>query len=139
MLPGSAAGLGCRASAAGLRLPGFGCRASAAGLRLPGFGCRASAAGLRRYLMELNRSAASWRRKSRRLRIREQAAARRVRRVNVAVTLGEGASLVWIDIAFERMADRRPDNLVFPFHMRYAANGADITRPRQPHLQGAER
>jgi phage baseplate assembly protein W len=39
--------------------------------------------------------AASWRRKSRQLRIREP----RVRLVNVAVTLGEGASLVWIDIA----------------------------------------
>jgi phage baseplate assembly protein W len=42
----------------------------------------------------------------------------RIRLVNVAVTPGEEPSLVWIDIAYVRQADRRPDNLVFPFYLR---------------------
>jgi phage baseplate assembly protein W len=42
----------------------------------------------------------------------------RIQLVNVAVTPGEDPSLVWIDIAYVRAADRRPDNLVFPFYLK---------------------
>jgi phage baseplate assembly protein W len=81
-------------------------------IMLPSFGC-----GLRRYLMEPN--ALSVRTAmaediTTAIRLWEP----RVRLVNVAVTPGDEPELVWIDIAYERAADRRPDNLVFPFYLR---------------------
>ncbi len=81
-------------------------------IMLPGFGC-----GLRRYLMEPNSL-------STRTAMAEDITAAlrqwepRIRLVNVAVTPGDDPSLVWIDIAYERLADRRPDNLVFPFYLK---------------------
>ncbi len=81
-------------------------------IMLPSFGC-----GLLRYLMEPNTlstrtsmeqdiisSLAQWE--------------PRVRLVNVAVTPGEDPSLVWIEISYVRLADLRPDNLVYPFYLK---------------------
>ncbi|MFC4115209.1 GPW/gp25 family protein [Nonomuraea zeae] len=81
-------------------------------IMLPGFGC-----GLRRYLMEPNSvtTRAAMRRDI------EDALSRwepRIETTNVSVTAGEEASLVWIDIAYRRLADRREDNLVYPFYLR---------------------
>ena len=42
----------------------------------------------------------------------------RIRLTNVAVTPDEDPSLVWIEIAYVRVADLRPDNLVYPFYLR---------------------
>jgi uncharacterized protein len=79
---------------------------------LPTFGC-----GLRRYLMQPNTTAT---RASMQQDI-EDALGRwepRIRLTNVAVTPGEDPSLVWIEIAYLRLADRRADNLVYPFYLR---------------------
>lgn len=79
---------------------------------LPGFGC-----GLRRYLMEPNTTAT----RAGMQRDIEDALARwepRVTVTNVAVTPGEEPSLVWIDISYVRLVDRREDNLVYPFYLR---------------------
>jgi Bacteriophage baseplate protein W len=81
-------------------------------IMLPSFGC-----GLRRYLMEpnsLSTRTAMAEDMTAALRLWEP----RIRLINVAVTPGEDPSLVWIDIAYERSADRRPDNLVFPFYLK---------------------
>ena len=81
-------------------------------IMLPAFGC-----GLRRYLMAPNTAAT-------RTAIRQditQALALwepRVRVTDVSVTPGEDPTLVWIDISFVRLADLRPDNLVYPFYLR---------------------
>ncbi|MCJ0874251.1 GPW/gp25 family protein [Streptomyces sp. AP-93] len=78
----------------------------------PTFGC-----GLRRYLMEPNSAAT-------RAAISAEIAEAltrwepRIRVTEVAVTPGEEPTLVWIDIAFVRLADLRPDNLVYPFYLR---------------------
>jgi phage baseplate assembly protein W len=80
-------------------------------IMLPGFGC-----GLRRYLMEPNTLTT-------RTAMREDisdALSRwepRISLTNVAVTPGEDPSLVWIEIAYVRLADLRPDNLVYPFYL----------------------
>jgi hypothetical protein len=79
---------------------------------LPSFGC-----GLRRYLMEpnsLSTRTAMAEDITEALRLWEP----RIVLTNVAVTPGEDPSLVWIGIAYERTADRRPDNLVFPFYLK---------------------
>jgi phage baseplate assembly protein W len=81
-------------------------------IMLPSFGC-----GLRRYLMEPNNQAT-------RTGMAEDITTAlsqwepRIRLLRVGVTPGEDPSLVWIDIAYERTADRRPDNLVFPFYLK---------------------
>ena len=81
-------------------------------IMLPTFGC-----GLRRYLMEPNSLAT-------RTGMAEDISASlqrwepRITLVNVAVTPGEDPSLVWIEIAYVRKADRRPDNLVYPFYLK---------------------
>lgn len=81
-------------------------------IMLPGFGC-----GLRRYLMEPNTLTT-------RTAMREDisdALSRwepRIQLTNVAVTPGDDPSLVWIEIGYLRRADRRPDNLVYPFYLR---------------------
>lgn len=80
-------------------------------IMLPTFGC-----GLRRYLMAPNTAAT-------RTAIGEditEALSRwepRIQVTNVAVTAGEDPALVWIEIAFVRVADQRPDNLVYPFYL----------------------
>jgi phage baseplate assembly protein W len=77
----------------------------------PDFGC-----GLSRYLMEpntvmtrtsmqrdINNALTQWE--------------PRIQLTNVAVTPGEDPSLVWIEISYVRLADRREDNLVYPFYL----------------------
>jgi uncharacterized protein len=79
---------------------------------LPTFGC-----GLRRYLMEPNTTAT---RASMQQEI-EDALSRwepRIQLTRVAVTPGDDPSLVWIEIAYVRLVDRRTDNLVYPFYLR---------------------
>ena len=81
-------------------------------IMLPGFGC-----GLRRYLMEPNNLTT-------RTAMTEDISTAlgrwepRIRVTNVAVTAGEDPSLVWIEITYVRLADLRPDNVVYPFYLR---------------------
>jgi phage baseplate assembly protein W len=81
-------------------------------IMLPAFGC-----ALRRYLMEPNNLTT-------RTAMREDIATAldtwepRIRVTNVAVTSGEDPSLVWIEISYVRLADLRPDNLVYPFYLK---------------------
>jgi len=81
-------------------------------IMLPTFGC-----GLRRYLMEPNTLTT-------RTAMQQDITAAlkqwepRIRLTNVAVTPDEDPSLVWIEIAYVRRADLRPDNLVYPFYLR---------------------
>lgn len=81
-------------------------------IMLPDFGC-----GLRRYLMEPNTLAT---RTSMENDITEALNRHepRIRLTNVAVTPGEDPSLVWIEIAYVRIADLTPDNLVYPFYLK---------------------
>ena len=81
-------------------------------IMLPDFGC-----GLRRYLMEPNTLAT---RTSMEVDITSalQRWEPRIRLTNVAVTPGEDPSLVWIEIAYVRVADLSPDNLVYPFYLK---------------------
>jgi phage baseplate assembly protein W len=80
-------------------------------IMLPSFGC-----GLRRYLMEPNTL-------STRTSMQEDITSAlqqwepRIRLTNVAVTPGDDPALVWIEIAYVRQADLRPDNLVYPFYL----------------------
>jgi hypothetical protein len=72
----------------------------------PSFGC-----GLRRYLMAPNTLTT-------RTAMAEDIAAAlttwepRIQVTNVAVTPDDNPTLVWIEISYVRLADRRPDNLV---------------------------
>ena len=81
-------------------------------IMLPGFGC-----GLRRYLMEPNNLTT-------RTAMTEDITTAlgrwepRIRVTNVAVTAGEDPSLVWIEITYVRLADLRPDNVVYPFYLK---------------------
>jgi phage baseplate assembly protein W len=81
-------------------------------IMLPSFGC-----GLRRYLMEPNTQTT-------RTGMAEDITTAlnlwepRIQLLHVGVTPGEDPTLVWIDIAYERTADRRSDNLVFPFYLK---------------------
>jgi uncharacterized protein len=78
----------------------------------PDFGC-----GLRHYLMEPNTTMT----RSAMQRDIDVALSRfepRIQLTNVAVTPGEEPSLVWIEISYIRLADRREDNLVYPFYLR---------------------
>jgi phage baseplate assembly protein W len=79
---------------------------------LPSFGC-----GLRRYLMAPNNLTT---RTSMETDIRTalETWEPRIRLVDVAVTPGEDPYLVWVDIAYVRLTDLRPDNLVYPFYLR---------------------
>lgn len=80
-------------------------------IMLPGFGC-----GLRRYLMEPNNLTT-------RTAMTDDITTAlgrwepRIRVTNVAVTAGEDPSLVWIEITYVRLADLRPDNVVYPFYL----------------------
>ncbi|KJS59596.1 GPW/gp25 family protein [Streptomyces rubellomurinus] len=78
----------------------------------PDFGC-----GLRQFLMAPNTAAT---RAALRAEI-EQALGRwepRIQVIGVSVTPGEEPTMVWIDIAYVRLADLRADNLVYPFYLR---------------------
>ena len=76
------------------------------------FGC-----GLRRYLMEPNTLTTRTAMQQDITSALEQWEPR-IRLTNVAVTPDEDPSLVWIEIAYVRRADLRPDNLVYPFYLR---------------------
>jgi uncharacterized protein len=81
-------------------------------IMLPTFGC-----GLRRYLMEPNTLTTRTAMQQDITSALEQWEPR-IRLTNVAVTPDEDPSLVWIEIAYVRRADLRPDNLVYPFYLR---------------------
>lgn len=81
-------------------------------IMLPSFGC-----GLLRYLMEPNTLSTRTSMEQDIISALSQWEPR-IRLVNVAVTPGEDASLVWIEIAYVRLADLRPDNLVYPFYLK---------------------
>lgn len=77
----------------------------------PTFGC-----GLRRYLMEPNTLA------TRTAMAADITSALttwepRIRLTSVSVTPDENPTLVWIEISYVRLADLRPDNLVYPFYL----------------------
>ena len=81
-------------------------------IMLPGFGC-----GLQRYLMEPNTLTT----RTAMQHDVEAALSRwepRIAVTNVAVTPDEDPSLVWIAIAYVRLSDRRPDNIVYPFYLK---------------------
>ena len=80
-------------------------------IMLPDFGC-----GLRRYLMEPN-SVMTRSAMGRDITAALEKWEPRIQLTNVAVTPGEEPSLVWIEIAYVRVADRKPDNLVYPFYL----------------------
>ncbi|MQY12623.1 hypothetical protein SRB5_27590 [Streptomyces sp. RB5] len=79
---------------------------------LPTFGC-----GLRRYLMRPNTPAT---RTSMRQEISDSLARwePRIQVIEVSVTPGDDPALVWISIRYVRTADRREDDLVYPFYLR---------------------
>jgi len=79
---------------------------------LPTFGC-----GLRRYLMQPNSTAT-------RTAMQQEISGSlsrwepRILVISVTVTPGDDPSLVWISISYTRLADRREDDLVYPFYLR---------------------
>ena len=83
----------------------------------PLFGC-----GLRRYLMAPNNAAT-------RTAIRNDVVEAltlwepRIRVTEVSVTAGEVPTLLYLDIAFLRLLDLRPDNLVYPFYLEEGSAG----------------
>ncbi len=81
-------------------------------IMLPSFGC-----GLLRYLMEPNTLGTRTSMEQDIVQALSQWEPR-IRLTNVAVTPGEDPSLLWIDISYVRLADLRPDNLVYPFYLK---------------------
>ena len=79
---------------------------------LPTFGC-----GLRRYLAQPNTTAT---RTSMQQEISGSLARwePRIQVTEVSVTPGDDPALVWISIRYTRLADRREDDLVYPFYLR---------------------
>jgi phage baseplate assembly protein W len=81
-------------------------------IMLPAFGC-----GLRRYLMQPNTL-------STRTAMQEDIATAlatwepRISVSSVTVTTDDDPTLVWIEISYVRLADLRPDNMVYPFYLR---------------------
>ena len=79
---------------------------------MPEFGC-----GLRRFLMTPNTVAT-------RTAIQEEVTEAltlwepRIRLTRVGVDQGDVPTLVWIDIAFVRLIDLAPGNLVYPFYLQ---------------------
>jgi phage baseplate assembly protein W len=77
----------------------------------PAFGC-----GLSRYLMAPNTA-------NTRAAIQQDVTSAlgrwepRIRVLEVTVTPGEEETLLWIDVAYVRLPDLRPDNLVYPFYL----------------------
>ena len=81
-------------------------------IMLPGFGC-----GLRRHLMAPNNLTTRTAMASD-IRSSLETWEPRIQLTEVAVTEGDNPYLVWVDIAYVRRADLRPDNLVYPFYLR---------------------
>ena len=78
---------------------------------MPAFGC-----GLRRYLMAPNTLTT-------RTAMADDITAAltawepRIQLTNVSVAPDDNPTLVWIEISYVRLADRRADNLVYPFYL----------------------
>jgi uncharacterized protein len=81
-------------------------------IMLPTFGC-----GLLRYVMEPNTLSTRTSMEQDIVQALTQWEPR-IRLVNVAVTPREDPSVVWIEIAYVRLADLRLDNLVYPFYLK---------------------
>lgn len=81
-------------------------------IMLPGFGC-----GLRRYLMAPN-NLTTRTAMADDIRSALEAWEPRIQLQSVEVTTDDDPYLVWVDIAYVRRADQRPDNLVYPFYLR---------------------
>ncbi|MDD9207276.1 GPW/gp25 family protein [Georgenia sp. 10Sc9-8] len=79
---------------------------------LPTFGC-----GLRRYLMAPN-TVATRTAMQQDITTALSAWEPRIRLTEVAVTPAEHPTQVWVSISYVRLADLRPDNLVYPFYLR---------------------
>ncbi|QEU96632.1 GPW/gp25 family protein [Streptomyces kanamyceticus] len=79
---------------------------------LPTFGC-----GLRRFLMRPNTPAT---RASMQQEISGSLARwePRIQVTDVSVSPGDDPALVWITIRYTQLADRREDDLVYPFYLR---------------------
>lgn len=79
---------------------------------MPEFGC-----GLRRFLMTPNTVAT-------RTAIQEEVTEAltlwepRIRLTRVNVTPGDVPTLVWVDVAYVRLIDQAPGNLVYPFYLQ---------------------
>ena len=81
-------------------------------IMLPGFGC-----GLRRYLMAPN-NVTTRTAMADDIRSALDTWEPRIQLQGVEVTTDDDPYLVWVDIAYVRRADQRPDNLVYPFYLR---------------------
>ena len=81
-------------------------------IMLPGFGC-----GLRRYLMAPN-NVTTRTAMADDIRSALETWEPRIQLQRVEVTTDDDPYLVWVDIAYVRRADQRPDNLVYPFYLR---------------------
>lgn len=81
-------------------------------IMLPGFGC-----GLRRYLMAPN-NVTTRTAMANDIRSALETWEPRIQVQGVEVTPDDDPYLVWVDIAYVRRADQRPDNLVYPFYLR---------------------
>ena len=81
-------------------------------IMLPGFGCE-----LRRYLMAPN-NLTTRTAMAEDIRASLQTWEPRIQLTSVEVTPDDDPYLVWVDIAYVRRADQRPDNLVYPFYLR---------------------
>ncbi len=81
-------------------------------IMLPGFGC-----GLRRYLMAPN-NVTTRTAMADDIRSALETWEPRIQLQSVDVTTDDDPYLVWVDIAYVRRADQRPDNLVYPFYLR---------------------
>ncbi len=81
-------------------------------IMLPGFGC-----GLRRYLMAPN-NVTTRTAMADDIRSALETWEPRIQLQGVEVTTDDDPYLVWVDIAYVRRADQRPDNLVYPFYLR---------------------
>ncbi|MFT3971745.1 MAG: GPW/gp25 family protein [Micropruina sp.] len=81
-------------------------------IMLPSFGC-----GLRRYLMAPNNTTTRTAMAAD-IRAALETWEPRIQLTNVAVTPDHDPYLVWVDIAYVRRADQRPDNLVYPYYLR---------------------
>lgn len=80
-------------------------------IMLPSFGC-----GLRRYLMAPN-TLTTRTAMAEDITVALDTWEPRIELTNVSVSPDDNPTLVWIEISYVRLADRRPDNLVYPFYL----------------------
>ena len=80
-------------------------------IMLPAFGC-----GLRRYLMEPN-TLTTRTAMQQDIETALSTWEPRIRLDAVTVTPDDDPTVLWIEIAYARLSDLRPDNLVYPFYL----------------------